>query len=167
MFVAVIKTGTFTSCKLFLRILSECAHSTYISCETLLIHTNPFVIISRRYLETRLHDICETAILTVVTVKVTFFWSVLCCSIEEEPAVFIIRLCHPSALNMQGMFFRIFGRPVYITKSTASHPGRQYFPQHLFRFNLQAPYVLYIGQAFRYSLDNAFYIFNQQIYFII
>ena len=26
---------------------------------------------------------------------------------------------------------------------------------------------LYIGQAFRYSPENAFYIFNQQIYFII
>ena len=33
--------------------------------------------------------------------------------------------------------------------------------------NLQAPRVLYIGQAFHYSPDNAFYIFNQQIYFII
>ena len=32
--------------------------------------------------------------------------------------------------------------------------------------NLQAPCVLYIGQAFRYSPDNAFYIFNQQIYLI-
>ena len=34
-------------------------------------------------------------------------------------------------------------------------------------FNLSAPRVLYIGQAFRYSPENAFYIFNQQIYFII
>jgi len=34
-------------------------------------------------------------------------------------------------------------------------------------FNLQAPCFLYIGQAFRYSPENAFYIFNQQIYFII
>ena len=34
-------------------------------------------------------------------------------------------------------------------------------------FNLQAPCVLYIGQAFHYSPENAFYIFNQQIYFII
>ena len=33
--------------------------------------------------------------------------------------------------------------------------------------NLQVPCVLYIGQAFRYSPENAFYIFNQQIYFII
>jgi len=33
--------------------------------------------------------------------------------------------------------------------------------------NLQAPCVLCIGQAFRYSLEYAFYIFNQQIYFII
>jgi len=35
------------------------------------------------------------------------------------------------------------------------------------RLNLQAPCILYIGQAFRYSPENAFYIFNQQIYFII
>ena len=34
-------------------------------------------------------------------------------------------------------------------------------------FNLQAPCVLYIGQAFRCFPENAFYIFNQQIYFII
>ena len=27
--------------------------------------------------------------------------------------------------------------------------------------------VLYIGQAFRYSPENAFYVYNQQIYFII
>ena len=35
-----------------------------------------------------------------------------------------------------------------------------------FYINLQAPCVLYIGQAFRYSPENAFYTFNQQIYFI-
>ena len=34
-------------------------------------------------------------------------------------------------------------------------------------FNLSAPYVLYIGQAFNCSPENAFYIFNQQIYFFI
>ena len=33
--------------------------------------------------------------------------------------------------------------------------------------NLLAPCVLCIGQAFCYSPENAFYIFNQQIYFII
>ena len=33
--------------------------------------------------------------------------------------------------------------------------------------NPQAPCVMYIGQAFRYSSENAFYIFNQQIYFIV
>ena len=38
---------------------------------------------------------------------------------------------------------------------------------HLLSFNLWAPCVLYIGQAFHYSPENAFYIFNQQIYFII
>ena len=37
----------------------------------------------------------------------------------------------------------------------------------LLEFNLKAPCVLYIGQAFRYSPENDFYIFNQQIYFII
>ena len=35
------------------------------------------------------------------------------------------------------------------------------------RVNLWAPRFLYIGQTFRYSPENAFYIFNQQIYFII
>jgi len=34
-------------------------------------------------------------------------------------------------------------------------------------FNLYAPHFRYIGQAFRYSPENAFYIFNQQIHFII
>ena len=34
-------------------------------------------------------------------------------------------------------------------------------------FNLWAPCVLYTGQAFRRFPENAFYIFNQQIYFII
>ena len=33
--------------------------------------------------------------------------------------------------------------------------------------NLWAPCVLYIGQEFRYFPENAFYIFNQQIYLII
>ena len=33
--------------------------------------------------------------------------------------------------------------------------------------NLYAPRFLYVGQAFSYSPENAFYIFNQQIYFII
>ena len=33
--------------------------------------------------------------------------------------------------------------------------------------NLQAPSILYVGQAIRYSPENAFYISNQQIYFII
>ena len=35
------------------------------------------------------------------------------------------------------------------------------------RINLYAQYVLYIAQAFRCSPESAFYIFNQQIYFII
>jgi len=34
-------------------------------------------------------------------------------------------------------------------------------------FNLYAPRFLYIGQAFHYSPEKAFYIFYQQIYFII
>jgi hypothetical protein len=39
--------------------------------------------------------------------------------------------------------------------------------RHQIFINLYAPCVLYIGQAFHYSPDNAFYIFNHQIYFII
>ena len=35
------------------------------------------------------------------------------------------------------------------------------------KFKLQAPRFLYIGQAFLYSPENTFYLFNQQIYFII
>ena len=35
------------------------------------------------------------------------------------------------------------------------------------KINLYAPCVLYIGQAFGYSPENAFYLFNEQIYFII
>ena len=38
---------------------------------------------------------------------------------------------------------------------------------HTVKINLQTPCVLYMGQAFRYSSENTFYIFNQQIYFII
>jgi len=34
-------------------------------------------------------------------------------------------------------------------------------------FNLLAPSVLYVGHAFRYPPENAFYICNQKIYFII
>ena len=41
-----------------------------------------------------------------------------------------------------------------------------FFPSTHFKLNLQAPCVLYIGQAFRYSPENTFYIFNQQIYII-
>jgi len=32
---------------------------------------------------------------------------------------------------------------------------------------LTAPSIFYVGQAFCYSPENAFYIFKQQIYFII
>ena len=38
---------------------------------------------------------------------------------------------------------------------------------YIYPFNPQAPCVLYTGQAFHYTPENAFYIFNQQIYFII
>jgi len=40
-------------------------------------------------------------------------------------------------------------------------------PWNIYHFNLQAPCVLYIGQEFRYGTENAFYVFNQQIYSII
>ena len=35
-----------------------------------------------------------------------------------------------------------------------------------YTLNLQAPCVLYMRQAFPYSPENAFYVFNQQIYLI-
>jgi len=50
-------------------------------------------------------------------------------------------------------------------KLTITFEGLQW--SGFFMFNLQAPCVLYIGQAFRYSQENASYIFNQQIYFIL
>ena len=65
---------------------------------------------------------------------------------------------YSKALFYAHLFIRIF----VLTPRTNLHhvPIRA-------RFNLQAPCVLYVGQAFRYSPQNAFYIFNQQIYFII
>ena len=45
--------------------------------------------------------------------------------------------------------------------------GPLHCPKEALTINLQAPCVLFIGQAFRYSPENAFYLFNQQIYFII
>ena len=38
---------------------------------------------------------------------------------------------------------------------------------YIYVFNLQAPCILYIGQAYRYSPEYAFYIFSQQIYYLI
>ena len=37
----------------------------------------------------------------------------------------------------------------------------------IYKFQLQTLCVLYIGQAFRYSPENAFYMFNQQKHFIM
>ena len=65
---------------------------------------------------------------------------------------------------------------------TASYPRRLDFPQkytvagfvHYLQYseqnaflNLYAPRILYIGQTCRYSPEYSFYIFSQQIYFII
>ena len=44
-------------------------------------------------------------------------------------------------------------------------PGTNRIPAVL--INLQAPCIVYIGQAYRYSPEYAFYIFSQQIYSII
>ena len=58
---------------------------------------------------------------------------------------------------------------IVITHSQRANSKRvQNFKRSRSNFiNLQAPCVLHIGQAFRYSPENAFYIFNQQIYLII
>ena len=52
-------------------------------------------------------------------------------------------------------------------EATRAEPIFRLSAKRTSQFNLQAPRFLYIGQAFRYSPENAFYIFNQQIYFII
>ena len=46
-------------------------------------------------------------------------------------------------------------------------PLRIIFQGHTTGINFQAPCVLYIGQAYRYSPEYSFYIFSQQIYLII
>ena len=53
---------------------------------------------------------------------------------------------------------------VYIRAGLNQSSASNLTPSYI---TIQAPCVLYIGQAFRYSPENAFYIFNQQIYFII
>jgi hypothetical protein len=39
--------------------------------------------------------------------------------------------------------------------------------ENVFFVNLQAPCILYIGHAYRYSPEYTFYIFSQQIYYLI
>ena len=41
--------------------------------------------------------------------------------------------------------------------------GRYWVASNPRQINLKAPRFLYMGQAFRYSPENALYIFNQQI----
>ena len=53
---------------------------------------------------------------------------------------------------------------IYIYIYTHTHTHTHNFWNN---FKLLAPCVLNTGQAFRYSPENAFYILNQQIYFII
>ena len=58
-------------------------------------------------------------------------------------------------------------RPLGPSQSLTQRLPWQVSPMVSREFNLQALRFLYIGQAFRFSPENAFYIFNQQIYFII
>ena len=53
-------------------------------------------------------------------------------------------------------------RPIVLIFRELLNISKVYIRTHI----LQAPCVLFIGQAFHYSPENAFYIFNQQIYFI-
>ena len=64
--------------------------------------------------------------------------------------------------------FRLLSQtlPYYLRDGT--HTKQTGFKQSVSsNVNLQAPCVLYIGQAFRYFPENTFYIFNREIYFII
>jgi len=42
-----------------------------------------------------------------------------------------------------------------------------FYPMRKAKINLYAPCILYIGHTYRYSTENTFYIFSQQIYLII
>jgi hypothetical protein len=78
--------------------------------------------------------------------------SVLSCQLIPTP--FIL---HPSITLRNALF-----------SSKTLNQSNKYFHHTVLRtINLYAPRFLYIGKAFRYSPENAFYIFNQQIYFII
>ena len=90
-------------------------------------------------------------------------------SIEDLFLICNVTLCHLRCFPHGILDYRNIWR--YILDFNASELSRN--PQNLSRsktespLNLEAPCVLYIGQAFRYCPENAFYIFNQQIYFII
>ena len=82
-----------------------------------------------------------------------------------------------SAWNMQfigswcrggrGQHSEVLILPTVSHKSLPNTPTPTATYQLLSLCYLEAPRFLYIGQGFRYSPENAFYIFNQQIYFII
>ena len=75
--------------------------------------------------------------------------------------------------NIQKHLYHLFSLPLLIFILCVGHnhcpiQRQVYIHDLLVRLvNLQAPRFLYIGQAFRYYPENAFYIFNLQIYFII
>ena len=73
---------------------------------------------------------------------------------------------------MQGKFFPVFlyalrPKDIWWGRSVAPRIRNHVLDRLIVQLNLYAPRFLYIGQAFRYSPENAFCIFNQQIYFII
>ena len=66
----------------------------------------------------------------------------------------------PASVNCTDLFIpRVLSASVHrkITNAIESVIG----------LTFRLPCVLYIGQAFRYPPENTFYVFNQQIYFII
>jgi len=63
--------------------------------------------------------------------------------------------------------FSSYNAPKCVSMCKHHHQGVSVYTKVTKSINLKALCILYIGQAFHYSPENAFYIFNQQIYFII
>ena len=88
------------------------------------------------------------------------------CTIFEKKINFEYKLCLLILSTNLSETFLILRRTELNTIKNVCWSSCE-IPVILSDLNLQAPCVLYIGQEFRYSPENAFYIFNQQICFII
>jgi len=78
----------------------------------------------------------------------------------------VFKLCNALVTNRYGTILSRTRQCVAYADDVLIRGRRVRAIEVVAQINLQAPCVLYIGQAFRYTPENAFYIFNQQIYFI-